>query len=67
MVSVQHAAAANYSVAAANPAKVSELQAVVVKLSQDMVQPHFLINALEATLSPPPNFPDGLGSPSADH
>ena len=53
--------------AAANPAKVSELQAVVVKLSQEMAQPHFLINALEATLSPPPNFPDGLGSPAADH
>jgi hypothetical protein len=32
-----------------------------------MAQPHFLINALEATLSPPPNFPDGLGSPAADH
>jgi hypothetical protein len=40
---------------------------VVVKLSHEMVQPHFLINALEATLSVPPNFPDGLGSPAAHH
>jgi arylsulfatase A-like enzyme len=47
---------------AANPAKVAELQAVVVKLSQDMVPPHFLTNALEAALMPPPNFPDGLGA-----
>lgn len=48
--------------AAANPAKVAHLQEMVVKLSHEMQQPHFLTNALAATLSPPPNFPDGLGA-----
>ena len=49
-------------VAAANPAKVAELQAGVVKLAQEMVQPHFMTAALSATLSLPPAFPDGLGA-----
>jgi arylsulfatase A-like enzyme len=48
--------------AAANPAKVAELQAIVVKLAQEMVPPHFMGAALEAVLSLSPAFPDGLGA-----
>ncbi len=46
----------------ANPAKVAELQAVVVKLAEEMVPPHFLMASLQAVLANPPAFPDGLGA-----
>jgi arylsulfatase A-like enzyme len=47
------------------PDRVRKLQDRVIALAGQMVPPHFAMNALQAALSQPPNFPADLGLSAA--